>query len=75
MEAALRKLCADVEAAVQGGCEVLVLSDRLPDGEEVRSSMLLARTPAAQIRSASQLCKHRMYEPVLGQQWGSVQST
>ena len=34
MEAALRKLCADVEAAVQGGCEVLVLSDRLPDGEE-----------------------------------------
>ena len=38
MEAALRKLCADVEAAVQQGCEVLVLSDRLPDGEEVRAS-------------------------------------
>ena len=37
MEAALRKLCTDVEAAVQGGCEVLILSDRLPDGEEVRS--------------------------------------
>ena len=34
MEAALRKLCADVEAAVKNGCEVLVLSDRLPDGEE-----------------------------------------
>ena len=36
MEAALRKLCADVEAAVQGGCEVLVLSDRVGKGEEVR---------------------------------------
>ena len=34
MEAALRKLCADVEAAVKNGCEVLILSDRLPEGEE-----------------------------------------
>ncbi len=28
MEAALRKLCADVEAAVRAGCTSLVLSDR-----------------------------------------------
>lgn len=33
---ALKGLCSDVEAAVKAGCEVLVLSDRLPEGEEVR---------------------------------------
>ena len=32
---ALKGLCSDVEAAVKAGCEVLVLSDRLPEGEEV----------------------------------------
>ncbi|KAG2493454.1 hypothetical protein HYH03_008271 [Edaphochlamys debaryana] len=31
MEAGLRKLCADVEAAVRSGCQCVVLSDR-PDG-------------------------------------------
>lgn len=36
LAAALKVLCSDVEAAVKAGCEVLVLSDRIPEGEEVR---------------------------------------
>lgn len=35
LAAALELLCSDVEAAVKAGCEVLVLSDKLPEGEEV----------------------------------------
>ncbi len=35
MKEALHKLCTDVEAAVKGGCEIVVLSDRLQEGEEV----------------------------------------
>lgn len=36
MKNALQQLCTDVEAAVKGGCEIVILSDRLTDGEEVR---------------------------------------
>ena len=32
MEAALRKLCAEVEAAVRDGCQCVVLSDRAEGG-------------------------------------------
>lgn len=32
MEEALRQLCADVEAAVERGLEIVVLSDRLSGG-------------------------------------------
>jgi hypothetical protein len=32
MEEALRQLCADVEAAVEKGTEIVVLSDRLSGG-------------------------------------------
>lgn len=34
LEAAVKQLCSDVEAAVKEGCDLLILSDRL-EGEEL----------------------------------------
>lgn len=35
LASALKALCADAEAAVRGGCECVVLSDRLAPGESI----------------------------------------
>jgi Glutamate synthase central domain len=33
LKGALQQLCSNVEAAVKGGCEIVILSDRQAEGE------------------------------------------
>lgn len=55
LEAALKKLCADVEAAVEGGCTCVVLSDRPEGGAGVMDA---ARVPIPSLLAVGAVHHH-----------------